>query len=122
LVLTAVPAALALAQESGGGGGGAQESPPIWFQLLPWVAIFAIFWFLLIRPHQKQQKEREAMLGQVKKNDRVVTSGGIFGTVTNVRDKELTLKIDDANNVRIRVTRSAVAAILGDDDEDDSKS
>ncbi|RME70551.1 MAG: preprotein translocase subunit YajC [Planctomycetota bacterium] len=111
---------VAAAQEQAAAAG-KPKAPPFWFQLLPWIAIFAIFWFLLIRPQQKQQKEREAMLARLKKNDRVVTSGGIHGVVTNVRDGEVTLKVDEANNVRIRVSRNAIAAIVNDDGSSDSK-
>ena len=70
------------------------------------VLMFVLFYFMLIRPQQKQQKEREAMLASLKKGDRVVTSGGLIGTITAMGDDVLTLEISD--RVRVRVLRSAV--------------
>ncbi|MEQ8764998.1 MAG: preprotein translocase subunit YajC [Planctomycetota bacterium] len=79
----------------------------IWF-----IAIFAIFYFLLIRPQKRQEREKQAMLSALGKNDRVLTQGGMFGTVTNVTDDEVTLKVDDSNNTRVRIARQAVVAIV----------
>lgn len=76
---------------------------------LPLVFVFGIFYFLLIRPQQKQKKEYEKMLAGVKKNDEVVTTGGIHGTVINVKDATFTLKIDD--NVKIEINKNAVGYI-----------
>lgn len=75
--------------------------------LLPIVFIFAIFYFLLIRPQQKKQKEHEKMVSELKKNDEVVTNGGIHGTVINVKDTTLILKVDE--NVKIEVNKNAIA-------------
>jgi len=61
---------------------------------LPIIFIFIIFYFLLMRPQQKKQKEYERMLSGLKKNDEVVTNGGIHGTILNIKDDTLTLKID----------------------------
>ena len=74
--------------------------------LLIWVPIGFLFWFLLIRPQQQEKRQREAMLSAVKKNDRVVTAGGIYGVVTNVHREadEVTIKVDEATNVKLRVT------------------
>jgi preprotein translocase subunit YajC len=81
--------------------------------------IIGIMWFLVIRPQKKQQKERQNMLASLKKNDRVLTTGGIFGTVMNVKEDEVVVRIDDSSNVRVRMARSAVAEITdrGTDDE-----
>lgn len=78
----------------------------------PWplmIGIVAIFYFLLLRPQMKEQKKRREMLGALKKNDRVVTNGGIIGVISAISDDEVTLKVDDSQNVRIRFTRSAIA-------------
>jgi len=75
--------------------------------LMPIIFIFGIFYFLLIRPQQKKQKEHAKMTSELKKNDEVVTSGGIHGTVVNVKDTTLILKIDD--NVKIEINKSTVA-------------
>ncbi len=81
-------------------------------QFLPIVIIFVLFYFILIRPQRKQQKEREALLSQIKKDDHVVTSGGIFGIVHKTTDKDVILKIDEKNDVRIRVLRTAIVDIV----------
>ncbi len=77
--------------------------------LMPLIFIFAIFYFLLIRPQQKKQKEHEKMISELKKNDEVVTNGGIHGTVVNVKDSTLILKIDD--NVKIEINKNAIAYV-----------
>ncbi len=75
--------------------------------LLPIIFIFGIFYFLLIRPQHKKQKEHENMVSGLKKNDEVVTNGGVHGTVVNVKDTTLTLRVDD--NVKIEINKAAVA-------------
>ncbi|MBU4311281.1 MAG: preprotein translocase subunit YajC [Candidatus Omnitrophica bacterium] len=74
--------------------------------LMPIIFIFGIFYFLLIRPQQKKQKDQEKMIGELKKNDEVVTNGGIHGTIVNVKDATFTLRIDD--NVKIEINKNAV--------------
>jgi len=81
-----------------------QQSPLI--SLMPIALIFVIFYFLLIRPQKKSQKEHANMLSNLKKNDDVITSGGIYGTIVNIQDGVITLRIDD--NVKIRVQQSAI--------------
>lgn len=78
-------------------------------QLLPLALIFIIFYFLLIRPQKQKEKEHQKMLSGINKNDEVVTSGGIHGTIVNVKDKTLTLRIDD--NVKMEIEKSSVAYI-----------
>ena len=77
--------------------------------LMPIVFIFIIFYFLLIRPQKKSQEEHKKMIGSLKKNDEVVTSGGIHGTIVNVKEAAVTLKVDD--NVKIDVEKSCIARI-----------
>ena len=77
--------------------------------LMPIVFIFIIFYFLLIRPQKKSQEEHKKMIGSLKKNDEVVTSGGIHGTIVNVKDAAVTLKVDD--NVKIDVEKSCIARV-----------
>src|SRR5207249_12057197 len=81
---------LAFAASSSPGGGG---STAVATQLLFFAAIFAIFWFLLIRPQQKQKREREQMLAALKRGDRVVTSGGLQGTVTSLAEQQVVLRV-----------------------------
>ena len=81
---------------------------PLLFVIL---ATFAIFYFILIRPQQKKQKELQKMIEALKKGDRVITTGGIFGTVVGTKDNNvLVLKIDE--NTKIEVIKSAVASVL----------
>ena len=75
--------------------------------LMPIIFIFGIFYFLLIRPQQKKQKEHEKMVQELKKNEEVVTNGGIHGTVVNVKDDTLILRIDE--NVKVEINKKAVA-------------
>ncbi len=90
--------------------------------LLPFVAIFVLFYFLLIRPQRREQARRKDMLGAVKKNDRVLTAGGIYGVVANVnRDAdEITVKVDEATNTKLRLTFSSIARVLGEGASDQS--
>ena len=85
------------------------QTPNPMIQFMPLALIFFIFYFLLIRPQQKKEKERLNMLKSVKKNDEVVTTAGIHATVLNIKDKTLTLRIDD--NVKIEVDRDAISRI-----------
>ena len=72
--------------------------------------IFVIFYFLLIRPQQKKQKQHQNMLEAIKKGDRVVTSGGVYGTVIGVKDNIVVLKI--ADDVKVEFAKSAIASIV----------
>jgi preprotein translocase subunit YajC len=97
--------AYAAAPAPGGGGPGA-----VMTQVLFFAAIFAIFYFLLIRPQQKQKREREATLRSVKKGDRVVTTSGLHGTVVGLGEHIMTLKV--ADQVRLDFDRSALGRIV----------
>lgn len=89
----------------GGGGGGSLVSTLIMFG-----AIFAIFYFMIIRPQQKRAKEREQLLSNIQKGDKIVTSGGIHGTVVGLEEKTCLVQVSD--NVKIKMERSAIATIL----------
>jgi preprotein translocase subunit YajC len=97
--------AYAAAQSPSGSGGGSAM-----VQLAFFAAIFAIFYFLLIRPQQKQKRERETMLSAVKPGDRVVMSSGLHGTVVKLSDNAVTLKV--ADQVRLEFDRSAIGRIV----------
>ncbi|HVU49838.1 MAG TPA: preprotein translocase subunit YajC [Polyangia bacterium] len=105
LVHTVVSLAQATPAQSGGGPFGQFGS------LVPMVAIFAIFYFLIIRPNSRKQKEHQQMLSELKKGDEVVTQGGIIGKISGLTDKEITLQIQEG--VRIRVTRASVQGLYG---------
>jgi len=107
-----------LAQEGGGGGFGS-------FGMLPaFVAIGFLFYFLLIRPQRREQAKRDAMLTALKKNDRVITAGGIYGVVTNVHREadEVTIKVDESTNTRLRMTVGSISRVLGDEPSGDTSS
>lgn len=76
-----------------------------------------LFYMMIIRPQRREKKRRESLLQSLKKNDRVVTIGGIIGVVTNVspEGKEVTLKVDEATNAKLRVLRSSIHEVLKDD-------
>ena len=78
---------------------------------LPLILIFVVFYFLLIRPQQKKAKEHREMVGTLRRGDRIVTAGGILGTVTKVIDDGEVL-VEIAENVRVRVTRATIANVL----------
>ncbi len=88
------------------------SGPSPLFQFLPFVFVFAIFYFLLIAPMRKRQKAVQAMIAALKKGDRVVTNGGLYGEVAAVHDQVVILKIDD--NVKVRVAKSAISGLEGD--------
>ena len=84
----------------------AQAANPV-ISMVPLILIFVIFYFLLIRPQKSKEKEHQKMLGNLNKNDEVVTTGGIHGTIVNVKEKTITLRIDD--NVKIELEKNCVA-------------
>lgn len=86
-----------------------QAGNPI-MSFLPIILMFAIFYFLLIRPQQKKQKEHEAMVKNLKKGDRVVTTGGLIGTIHTLQDDYVVLKTGESDN-KIEVLRSHVSEL-----------
>ena len=78
-------------------------------QLLPFAFIFVIFYFLLIRPQQKRQKEHQRLLSDLKTGDKVITTSGIHGLIANVKDTTFLVKI--ADNVKIEVDKNAIASV-----------
>jgi len=78
--------------------------------ILPWIAIFGIFYFLMIRPQQQKVKQHQASIAAVKKGDEVITGGGIRGRVTKVNDEEAEVEI--AQGVKIRVVKSTISQVL----------
>jgi len=92
------------------GGGAASQSP--WLGMVPMVAIFAIFYFLLVVPMRKRQKNLQTLIDNIKKGDRVVTTGGLYGEVVAIDTAVVVLKV--ADNVKLRVAKSAIAGLEGD--------
>mgnify|MGYP000856589663 CR=1 FL=1 len=89
------------------------SQPSIWMQLFPFILMIVIFYFLLIKPQQKQAKLRQKMLNELKVGDKVLTAGGIIGTISSIRDNEIEIEI--AKNVKITVVRSAVTTVVTDE-------
>ena len=81
-------------------------------QFLPLVLIFGVFYFLLIRPQQTRQKEMKAMLAALRRGDRVVTAGGILGTVQRVKEGSNEIEVEIAPNVRVTVLRETITTVL----------
>lgn len=99
--------AYAMSQSPQGAPGAPAPSPLA--GLFPIFLIFAIFYFLLIRPQQKQQKKHREMISRLSKNDEVVTNGGIHGTVVNLDEETVTLRVDD--NTRIKFQRNTISFV-----------
>jgi preprotein translocase subunit YajC len=96
---------IAYAQAAPGAGG-----PGPLITILPFILIFAIMYFMVIRPQQRKAREHQDMLSKLKRNDEVMTSGGIYGKVLDLKETVVTLEV--APNVRIRVHRPQIAAVL----------
>jgi preprotein translocase subunit YajC len=105
----------AYAQDAAGGAG-------IVMQLLPLVLIFVVFYFLLIRPQQKKMKEHREMLAQLKRNDRIVTAGGIVATITKVKDGSDEIEAEIAPNVRVTLVRGTITSLIRPQAANDEKS
>ena len=103
--------------------GGAEANPFVSF--VPLILIVVVFWFFLIRPQQKRQKEHQKMISELGKGDRIVTTGGLFGTITKIGEDRMTVEI--ADKVRVQIERGQVsrldkeAADKSKDDSDDEK-
>ena len=102
--------------------GGPPGSGNLWSLAITFLPIIVLFYFLMLRPQRQEQSKRAKMLEALKKNDRVVTAGGMYGVVTNVHREadQVTIKIDESTNAKIRVTMSAIARIVGDEPSGDA--
>lgn len=89
----------------------AQGAPPAWVQLMPFVLVLAIFYFVILLPMRKRQQKVQAFLAGLKVGDRIVTSGGIYGSITRLNEQSVQIQI--ANNVRIEVARNAIVGYQG---------
>src|SRR5688572_28179521 len=108
------------------GAGGATTAPasrpvaakPWWFTLFfesmfgPMALLLLIMWFFLIRGRRNEQKQREDMLGSMKRGDRIQTIGGVLGTVVDVRDTEVVVKVDESSNTKMTFIRSAIHRVV----------
>lgn len=94
-----------------GGTGGAEGQGSGFGAFIPLILMFAIFYFLLIRPQQKKAKQHRALVSGIKKGDRIVSSGGLHGTVTGVTDDVVTVEI--APKIRVKISRSSISGVTG---------
>ncbi|GJQ49987.1 preprotein translocase subunit YajC [uncultured Candidatus Kuenenia sp.] len=97
---------LVLLQAAGKGPGGMMSL------LLPFILMFVVMYFLILRPQKRKEKERKALLSRIRKSDRVITAGGIHGVVTSVRETEVVIRIDESKDVKVKVDRSSIATVL----------
>jgi preprotein translocase subunit YajC len=86
-----------------------QQSDPILGMLVPMVLIAGIFYFLIFRPMRKRQKQTDAMISNLQNGDKVITTGGVYGTIAGLKDKTVLVKI--ADNVKIEVAKNAIAGM-----------
>ncbi|MCD4715969.1 MAG: preprotein translocase subunit YajC [Desulfobacterales bacterium] len=98
---------LAYAMGGGGGAGGGQSGG--FGAFIPLILMFAIFYFLLIRPQQKKAKQHRELLSALKKGDRVVSSGGLHGVITGMSDDIVTMEI--APKIRVKVSRASISGV-----------
>ena len=113
ILLSVIIVGFSFAQET------AQKGNPvvaILFQILFFVGIFAMFYFLIIRPQQKQRKKHQEFLANLKKGDKVITSSGIWGTITEIGDKTVTLKVDA--NTKITFSKEAISSYQPSQEKD----
>mgnify|MGYP005859325481 CR=1 FL=1 len=108
-------------------GPGAQGLPPArppasplggLMSFLPIILLFVVFWFILMGGQRREKKKRAEMLSTLGKGAKVQTIGGILGTVVEVRDKDVVVKVDENNNTRLRLAKSAIQTVLADKDAD----
>ncbi|HJO55726.1 MAG TPA: preprotein translocase subunit YajC [Candidatus Scalindua sp.] len=93
-------------------------------QFLPLMVImFAVMYFLIIRPQKQKEKKRQEMMSNVRKQDRIITAGGVHGVVVSVKDNEVLVRVDDAKDVKIKIDKSALTSVSAPRDakEDESK-
>lgn len=89
---------------------GAGQAPPVWLTYLPFVAIFAVMWFLMIRPQMRRQRELQDKIRSIKKGDQVLTAGGFLGKVIKV--DEVYAEVELAPNVRVKTLKSTISDIV----------
>lgn len=103
----------ALAQGAGGGSG-------FLIQIAPLVLIFAVFYFLLIRPQQKKMKDHRAMVDALSKGDKVVTAGGLLGTIAKIEDDRIA-SVEISENVKVKVVRSTITEVISENSSTQKK-
>jgi preprotein translocase subunit YajC len=123
MLFVQIPQWILLAAEGGGGADGGGGLFGGYGMFAPLIIIFVLFYFMMIRPERRRRAQMTQMLDNLKKNDRVVTAGGIVGTVVNVQkgSDEITIKVDESTNTKLRMLRSSIIRVVGDDEADAKK-
>ncbi len=103
-----------LAQLGGGKGGGGAFMQLI----IPFGLMFAIMYFLMIRPQKKKEKERKEMITRMRKNDKVVTSGGVHGKIVTLKENTVLINIDEAKDINMKIDRNSIAMVILSEDEE----
>jgi len=101
----------AMASPPAGGNAAPQGAGAMLQSFLPLILIFIIFYFLLIRPQSKKAKEQKQMLDNLKKGDKVMTNGGIYGLIEDIDEKTVTLKVGIKDDVKIKISRGYIAGL-----------
>lgn len=109
LTPTTTPILFALAGTQTPGDSGTGAPPPAWTQFVPLIFLLIIFYVILIRPQQKRMKEHQKLVSNLKKGDRVATSGGMIGTIVTVKEKTLTVRSSES---KLEIKKDAVAEVL----------
>ena len=94
--------------------GGAQPQVNPIVSMVPFLLIFVIFYFLMIRPHKKKQQEADKMVSELKKGDRVVTIGGVIGVITSIQNDYVVLKVGENENTKVEILKSAISGLRQD--------
>jgi preprotein translocase subunit YajC len=107
----------AYAQDAVAGG-----TTAVVMQFAPLILIFVVFYFLLIRPQQKRAREHRTMLSSLKRGDRIITAGGLLGTVTKVKEGSDEIEVELAPNVRVNAVRTTISSVIRPTAANDAKS
>lgn len=100
--------------------GAAQPNPLM--QLFPFALMILILWFMIIRPQRKRQKEMEDMINNLSIHDHVITSGGIYGTIVNIKKEKniVVIRVDETTNTKIEIQKSSIAGVIKQDKENEN--
>ena len=90
--------------------GAAGQEPPVWIQFLPFVAMIVIFWFLILRPQMRRQKQQATKLAGIKKGDQVLTGGGLVGKVVKVDDTYVELELGP--NIKVKAVKATISDVI----------
>jgi preprotein translocase subunit YajC len=101
-----------LVMAGGGGQGGGGQGSGLGQMLFLLISFILIFYFLILRPQQKRQREHQQMLNSLKKGDRVLTTGGLYGTIVGLKDKEDIAVLKIAENVKVEVAKTSIQAVI----------